>query len=63
MAEKKQTNYEAIKEMSLPEMAAMFYIFAKPFMELLDMTKEQKAEMRDTIHNFLNSEAGQNREN
>lgn len=53
-----KTNYEAIKNMSLEEMAAMFYIFAKPFAELLNMTDEQKAEMKNQIHDFLTAESG-----
>lgn len=53
-----KTNYEAIKNMSLEEMAAMIYIFAKPFAELLNMTDEQKAEMRNQIHGFLTAESG-----
>ena len=51
------TNHEHIQKMSLPEMAAMFYLFAKPFAELLNMTDEQKAEMRKEIHDFLKSDA------
>lgn len=49
-------NYEAIKNMSLEEMAAVFYLFAKPFTELLNMTSEQKNEMKQQIHNFLSEE-------
>lgn len=54
------TNYEAIKNMSLEEMAAMLYIFAKPFAELLNMTAEQKAEMRKGVHEFLAAEVKRN---
>ena len=62
MVKNKQTNYEVIKNMSLPEMAATFYQFAKPFTELLNMTDEQKKEMQKQIKDFLNAEAGTSRE-
>lgn len=54
------TNYEAIKNLSLEEMAAMFYIFAKPFAELLNMTAEQKSEMRKHIRETLAAEVKRN---
>lgn len=52
------TTYEAIKNMSFEEMAAMFYIFAKPFMDTLDMTEEQRKEARGVIRDFLKAESG-----
>jgi hypothetical protein len=57
----KKTNYEAIKEMSLEETAAMFYIFAKPFFDLLGATEEQKAQVRENIRAFLKAEIGAKR--
>ena len=50
------TNYEAIKKMSINEMAAVFYLFAKPMMDAYEMSKEQKGQMRDGIMAFLNTE-------
>ena len=52
------TNYEAIKDMSLEEVAAMFYIFVKPFLDTFDMTEEQKKRAREAIRDFLKSECG-----
>lgn len=53
-------NYEAIKTMSLEEMAAMLYMFVKPFMEFLNMTAEQKDKMRKHIREFLAAEVKRN---
>lgn len=50
------TNYEAIKEMSIDEMAAVFYIFAKPMMDAFEFDVEDKNKMRQSIKNFLKAE-------
>lgn len=50
------TNFEAIKEMSVEEVAAMLYIFIKPFMDTLDTTEEGKMKVRESIREFLNTE-------
>lgn len=50
------TNYEAIKNMSADEMAAVFYMFTKPMMDAFEMSKEQKDQMRDSIKAFLKTE-------
>ncbi len=49
-------NYEAIKNMSIEEMAATFYIFVKPFMDAFELSEEQKKEMRNSIKTFLETE-------
>ncbi len=59
MANRKMTNYEAIKEMSVEEVAALLYIFIKPFMDTFDMTEEQKKKARESIREFLNTETTQ----
>lgn len=51
------TNFERIKLMNLERMAAMFYIFARPFMEATGMSKEQKEEAAKNIRAFLSAEA------
>lgn len=58
MENKKQTNYDVIKNMSLPEMAAMLYIFAKPFYDFLNMSDEVKEQTRKKIVEVLEAEAG-----
>ena len=50
------TNYEAIKEMSVEEMAAMLYLFIKPFMDAFDMTEKDRKIMSVSILEFLNTE-------
>ena len=50
------TNFERIKLMNLEQMAAMFYIFARPFMEATGMSKEQKEEAAKNIRAFLSAE-------
>jgi hypothetical protein len=50
------TNYEAIKNMSIGEMAAVFYMFTKPMMDAFEMSKEQKEQMKNNIKTFLNTE-------
>lgn len=50
------TNYEAIKNMSVNEMAAVFYLFAKPMMDAFEMNKKEKDQMRESIMIFLNAE-------
>lgn len=50
------TNYEAIKKMSVEEMAAVFYIFAKPMMDAFNMSDQDKDKMRKNIRAFLNHE-------
>ena len=51
-----KTNYEAIKEMSMEEMAAVFYIFAKPFMDTFGFNEEQRLKTREDIRTMLTSE-------
>ena len=52
------TNHEAIKKMSVEEMAAMLYIFTKPFMDAFGYTDEQKMQQREAIRKFLTSQVG-----
>ena len=49
-------NYEHIKQMSIEEMAAMLYIFLKPFMDGFEIGEEQKKQMRASIMAFLTAE-------
>lgn len=51
-------NYEAIAKMNLEEMAAMFYLFAKPFFDAFEMTAEDRAKAKESIKGFLNRETG-----
>lgn len=54
------TNYEAIKNMSIEEMATMFYLFILPSLDALDMDEENKKTIRENskknIRAFLKSE-------
>lgn len=50
------TNYEAIKRMSLEEMAAMLYLFAKPMLDGLEATKEDREKLQKSIREFLTTE-------
>ena len=50
------TNYEAIKNMSLPEVAAMLYIFTKSFMDAFELPPEQREDIKRNINTFLNTE-------
>ena len=50
------TNYEAIKQMSMPEMAAVFYLFTTPVLDCLEATEEERDKMRQTIREFLTTE-------
>lgn len=54
------TNYEAIKRMSIEEMAAMFYLFILPSLDALDMEEEDKKTIRENskknIREFLKAE-------
>lgn len=50
------TNYEAIKRMSKEEVAAMLYLFARPFFELLKMDNDSREEAKKDIRAFLDSE-------
>lgn len=43
------TNYEAIKEMSMEEMATMFYLFAKPILDAFDFDKDQQEKVREIM--------------
>lgn len=49
-------NYEAMKNMSMEEMAAVFYIFMKPIMDAFDFDADTRKMMRDNIRTFLNTE-------
>lgn len=53
-----KTNYEAIKEMSLEEMSAVFYFFLKPVIEAFDLDEEKefKETMKRHIRTFLAAE-------
>lgn len=53
------TNYEAIKRMSLEEMGAIFYLFAKPMLDGLEATKEDREKLRKSIREFLATEVKQ----
>ncbi len=57
---KKTTNYEAIKTMSLEEMAATLYMFIKPQLDSLNATDEQREETRNIIKAFLTAEVKTN---
>jgi len=50
------TNYEAVKRMSLEEMAAMLYLFAKPMLDGLEATKEDREKLQKSIREFLTTE-------
>ncbi len=55
------TNYEAIKNMSEEEIAAVFYMFMKPAIEVLAIGEKDRQVIRETIKTFLSREkAGQN---
>ena len=55
--------YEVIKEMSVDEMATIFYLFLKPFCDAFDLTEEQKKAVREKIRAFLNTERTEENEN
>ncbi len=50
------TNYEAIKDMNIEEMAAIFYMFIKPFMDAFELSEDQKRAMRESVMAFLETE-------
>lgn len=50
------TNYEAIKQMSMPEMAAVFYLFTKPVLDCLEATEEDTEKLKKSIREFLATE-------
>ncbi len=50
------TNYEAIKDMNIEEMAAIFYMFIKPFMDTFELSEVQKKAMRESVMAFLKTE-------
>lgn len=50
------TNYEAIKQMSLEEMGAMLYLFARPMLDGLEATKEDREKLKKSIREFLATE-------
>lgn len=52
------TNYEAIKNMSIEEMAAVFYMFVKPMMDGFEIPKENREQIKKSIMLFLKNEAG-----
>ena len=49
-------NYEAIKNMSVEEMASTFYMFVKPFMDAFELPEEQRKKMQESIKTFLETE-------
>ena len=49
------TNYDAIKKMSIAEVAAVFYIFLKPIMDAYEFTPEQREVIKRNIKTFLNT--------
>ena len=49
-------NYEIIKSMGVEEMAAMFYLFLKPFMDSFEFDDEHRENMKHNIRCFLNAE-------
>lgn len=49
-------NYEAIKRMSLDEMAAVFYLFARPMLDGLAADAPQRQEIQESIRAFLSAE-------
>lgn len=59
MEQKKTTNYDVIKEMSIEEMAAVFYLFIKPLLDCFEMTEEQRKEVKKGIMESLNQEVGE----
>ena len=54
------TNYEVIKQMSIEEMATMFYLFILPSLDALNMEEEDKKTIRENskknIREFLRAE-------
>lgn len=52
------TNYEAIKNMSIEEMAVVFYMFAKPMMDGFGIPKENREGLKRSIMAFLKNEVG-----
>ena len=56
-----KTNYDAIKNMSIDEMAAVFYMFMRPILEAFKLDDaEHKQKVRNTIKAFLNAEVKTN---
>lgn len=53
------TNYEAIKQMSQEEMAAIFYLFVRPMLDGLSATDAQREEVQGFIKVFLATEVKQ----
>lgn len=51
-------NYEKIKNMSLEEMAAVFYMFLNPLIIGFELTKEQSQTVKASIMSFLTAETG-----
>lgn len=50
------TNYEVIKEMSVEEMAAVFYLILKPVFDFFGLSEEQRNEQKENIMKFLSAE-------
>lgn len=52
------TNYEAIKNMSIEEMAVVLYMFVKPMMDGFEIPEENREELKKSIMAFLKNEVG-----
>lgn len=50
------TNHEAIKGMSVEEMAFVFYMMMKPFIEAMGASEEDGKAIRDNLRAFLQSD-------
>ena len=50
------TNYEAIKQMSLEEMAAMLYFAVKPMLDYMEATEAQRKEVQKGLREVLATE-------
>lgn len=55
------TNYEAIRAMSIEEMAAFLYLFLKPMMDNFNLKEEQKIKIKESLKEFLRTEITTNK--
>lgn len=53
-------NYEAIQKMNKKEMAATFFMFIKPFLDDVEYSKEEIADILKSIEEMLDKEVTPN---
>lgn len=56
MEARKKKIYEVIKEMSIEEMAAVFYLNMKPILDLYQVPEEMRKELKKDVIKMLNEE-------